>query len=69
MKFHVKHVSKKLSLTKEAASVVTEMATKMGRLPDGIIRGPESTGGQQISCYWWSKTWDIEAVVSKFCPH
>lgn len=69
MKFHTKYVAKKLGLSLEAAAAVAEVATRMRRLPDGVIRGPETAEKRQISCYWWSRTWDIEAVVSKFCPH
>lgn len=45
MKFHAKYVAKKLGLSWGSAAIVAEMATQMGRLPDGEKREMKCLGG------------------------
>lgn len=69
MRFHTKYVAKKLGLTKEAAADVAEISTRMGRLPDGGVRGTECLDGYQYSYYWSTPGWGFEAWVTVFCPY
>lgn len=69
MRLHTKYVAKKLGLSLEAASVVAEMATQMGRLPDGEKREMKCLGGVCQLFRWNNATGDPVAWSTVFCPY
>jgi len=69
MKFHAKYVAKKLGLSWDSAAIVAEMATQMGRLPDGGERGTEYMDGYQYTYYWDDATGSPVAWSTVFCPY
>ena len=69
MKFHTKYVAKKLKLTIKDAIPVAELASKLGRLPDGavdVIRCPE---GYRHSFAWKTPRGEHEGWITIYCSY
>lgn len=69
MKFHAKYVARKLGLTVEDAIPVAELASKLGRLPDGavdVIRCPE---GYRHSFAWKTPRGEHEGWITIYCSY